>query len=383
MKTAIYIADLYSENAHLMPWRVPLEVQRNWQGKEAPEIWSGRDISSPQPPEIINEIPVYPVPRIKSRMESLAARIRERNCELLFFPVAFYHCYHNAAQIEQQTGCRIAWYLPGGWYSIRQCFRALKYMNFKSVLPYLVQAAFPKKKFFRALSQDRNRAFVCFSDYSARKVAEYYPKEAVFTALPGLDKSEQDSKPVKNESNPPYFLFFGPPSPIRGSQILVRAFEELVKAHPECRLHLCIRSDRNADASGLLNRIKNSPAFANIDVRKESLSKDALQQEIAGCIAVVKPFLIVPSEIPLAVIESVQYGKPVLASGPDGTGDFASQFGLVSRHGDSHGLFRNMQKILEDGILRKELSGRAIDLASRYPDWSGNAAIWKTAGSFQ
>ena len=383
MKTAIYIADLYSDNAHLMPWRVPLEIHRNWQGENRPEIWSGRDIQQSLPTEFIRGVPVCPVPRIVGNLKGLAERIRERNCELLYFPVAFYRCYQNTLEIEQRTGCRIVWYLPGGWYTVRQCFGAMKYMKFRSVLPYLVQAAFPKRVFFRALSKGKKRAFICFSNYSAEKVSSLYPADAVFTALPGMDQNRRILGNVGQEKNPPYFLFFGPPSPIRGSQVLLRAFEELAKTHPDCRLHLCIRSDKNADASDLLNKVRISPASSRIDVFERSLSPEDLQQEIDGCIAVVKPFLIVPSEIPLAVIESAQYGKPVLATGPDGTGDFASQFGLVSPHGDWRGLFRNMKRLLEDQKLRNELGAKALKIASTHPGWKDSATVWKLAGNYR
>ena len=379
MKNIIYIADLNADNARLMPWRVPLEVAKHWPGDDVPEIWSGGDREVVEDRVTVSGVPVRLVPRIRGNLKGLSRLLRGQRAAILYFPVAFFCNYSNAAKVEMETGCRIVWYLPGGWFSLRQCFAALRYMPFRRVLPYFVQALFPKRRFFRSLRADRLRPLVNFSAYSSSRAARFYPERALFTALPGMDKPMRVT--ASDTSDGSYLLFFGPPSAIRGVEVLLRAFEQAANKLPEkIRLHLCIRADGNTDAEPLRKRIAVSPVTRRIDCRWDSLAKEEVEGELKGCLAVVKPFLIVPSEIPLAVIESAACGKPVLCSGPDGTGDFASRFGLVSRHGNWRELAKNIERIATDAELRKRLIKQAIETAESAGDWCACAAVWKKTG---
>lgn len=379
MKNIIYIADLNVDNARLMPWRVPLEVVKHWPGDDVPEIWSGGDWQVAEDLVTVSGVPIRFVPRIRGDLKGLSLLLRGQRAVTLYFPVAFSRSYSNAAEIEKETGCRIVWYLPGGWFSFRQCFAALRYMPCRRVLPYLVQALYPKRRFFRSLRAGRLRSLVNFSDYSSLRAARFYPERALFTAPPGMDKSVRTT--ASDTQGGSYLLFFGPPNAIRGAEVLLRAFEHAANKLPqEIRLHLCIRADGNADAEPLRKRVAASPVAGRIDCRWDSLTREEVEGELDGCLAVVKPFLIVPSEIPLAVIESAACGRPVLCSGPDGTGDFASRFGLVSRHGNWRELAKNIERIATDAELRKRLMKQAVETAENAVDWDACAAIWKKAG---
>lgn len=379
MKNIIYIADLDIDNARLMPWRVPLEVVKHWPGNDVPEIWSGGDRERAEGPVSISGVSVRPVPRIRGDLAGLPELLRQFGSGTVYFPIAFSRTYSNAEKVEKASGCRIVWYLPGGWFSLRQCLSALKYMPFRRVMPYLIQALFPKRGFFRSLGAGRLRPLINFSDYSSRRAARFYPGRALFTALPGVDNPVRAT--TSDTAGGSYLLFFGPASAIRGAEVLLRAFEHAADKLPEeIRLHLCIRADGNVDAEPLRKRVAASQVAGRIDCRWDSLTREEVEGELNGCLAVVKPFLIVPSEIPLAVIESAARGKPVLCSGPDGTGDYASRFGLVSRHGDWRGLAKNIELIATDAELRKRLMKRAVETAGNALDWSECAAVWKKAG---
>ena len=281
MKNIIYIADLTAENARLMPWRVPLEVVKHWPDGDVPEIWSGGNRRVVEKPIEISGVLIRPIPRIRGDMKGLSQMLRQYGGDILYFPIAFTRCYSNAAAIEKTMGCRIVWYLPGGWYSFRQCFSALKYMQVREVMPYLVQALFPKREFFRSLRADRLRSLLSFSDYTTRSISDFYPKQALFTALPGMDKLGQETSNralTAKTAEGPYFLFFGPPNAIRGTGILLRAFESVASNLPDCRLHMCIRADHNANVEPLRRRILSSPVAEQIYCRWDSLYIAMLKQ---------------------------------------------------------------------------------------------------------
>ena len=72
----------------------------------------------------------------------------------------------------------------------------------------------------------------------------------------------------------------------------------------------------------------------------QSVGRADLDAFLEACYAVVLPFLLVPSEIPLAIIEAAGHRKPVITTGPGGTADFVREFGLAVPAGHSKALAR-------------------------------------------
>ncbi len=385
MKIAIYIADLELRNARLMPWRVILEVARALEeAGDAVTVFSGKDMTGTTPPETISGVTVHFIPRATGKnREVLLAAVRELRIEGLFFPVAFARSYGWAAAFERQSNCRIVWYLPGGWYGVRQCRRASRVLGWRNVFPYWVQALYPKHFFFRRLRRGHIRPLICFSEYSRRRAARFYPENATFAALPGQSSELLSLPRQKPERKERYLLFFGPPNPIRGLLDILKAFERVAGTIPEVRLHLCLRNDDNTDAEPVRRRLAEHRFADWIDCRWNSCSPQELAEEIAGSYAVLKPFLIVPSEIPLAVLEAAAFGKPVVGTGPDGTGDFIRAFGLTVPHGNADKLAEAMIQLLTDEPLYRDKVRAALKTAQEEPTWQESAKIWQQAAQWR
>ena len=111
----------------------------------------------------------------------------------------------------------------------------------------------------------------------------------------------------------------------------------------------------------------------------ESVEPADLDAFIKHSYAVLKPFLLVPSEIPLAVIEAAGYGKPVIATGPDGTGDFVDGFGLTVPFGCSKSLAEAMSDLLSDRGLYTEKCDAAKQVYEEHPTWDEVANQWLMA----
>lgn len=383
MNVVIYIPDLYPENAHLMPWRAPLEVATHWHGDDdSVSVWSGTDdVWKMSKGEIlISWILVKYIPRVGRDLSKFQRLLSDAKIDLLYFPVDFARLYNWAPQLECKPGFRIVWYLPGGFFSVAQCFRSLRYLHWKKVLPYFIQALFPKQYFFGTLMKYQERNIICFSDYSAEKVRSFCPENRVFTALPG-SHCPRSSEIRSGPGVVPYFLFWGPPDPRRGIEALLKAFETVARKH-RCRLHLCLQKNGNADdIAPLLAKVKESLARKQIDVFAKKLERSDLDSEIQNAFAVVEPSLIMTSEIPLAVIESVRMGKIVLTSGPDGAGAFVSSCGLVSKHGDADALAENMIALLTNPVLYRNLTETTNEIAEHLPSWEETARVWFDAGT--
>ena len=112
----------------------------------------------------------------------------------------------------------------------------------------------------------------------------------------------------------------------------------------------------------------------------QSVPETDLDAFLGHCYAVLKPFLLVPSEIPLAVIEAAGYGKPVVSTGPDGTGLFAKQFGLMVPPSDASTLAEAMLRLLKDKNLYSEKCSAASRVYKNHPTWGEVAEKWLEVG---
>ena len=101
---------------------------------------------------------------------------------------------------------------------------------------------------------------------------------------------------------------------------------------------------------------------------------------IHHCYAIVMPFVLVPSEIPIAVIESMSMSKPVVITEVGGTSDFVSEFGVVVETGNVAELADAMLRLLQDENLYNDKCAGARSQYDNHPSWEDVARTWLRVG---
>ncbi len=391
MNIAIYIADLTVENRHLMPWRTILEVLHELQlAGHRSLLLSGRN-NCPKSEKIVKyeniRVVEVPKPFSSKNRKIVATYLKHFKIESFFFPIEFVRNYSLLQELEHRAACQLIWYIPGGWFTPSQVLKASRHIGFKLARPYLMQALVPKRYFVKRITSIGPRPLVTMSDYTALQLRKCgYDLDLLFPAPPGKAAIKKPSDkalvyPLTTHlfSKTKYFLFFGPPSSIRGINQMIEAFSILAKEWSDIKLVCLFRGDRNVDPSDVKQQIEKSAFGDRIICFWDSVNGADLDLFIKNCFAVLKPFLIVPSEIPLAVLETAGYGKPVIGTGPDGTGDFIDKFGLTVAHGDSKALALAMEKLLNDEGLYEQKCQDAKKLYTNHPTWCEVSKIWLRA----
>jgi glycosyltransferase involved in cell wall biosynthesis len=221
-----------------------------------------------------------------------------------------------------------------------------------------------------------NRSAVCRAGW---------PADDVFAVPPG---KPADPVPVKGREptvfhamesrlgGRPFYLYLGPPARIRGIRQLFEAFDLLARRRADVCLVCLFRSDPQTDSAEACKMAEGSSHAERIFCVWESVEKTDLDAFLEACHAVVLPFLLVPSEIPLAILEAAGHHRPVITTGPGGTAEFVREFGLAVPSGHSRALAGAMLRLLEDEQLHADKCDAARQLYAIHPTWDEVARSW-------
>jgi len=385
MTIAIYTSDLSEDNGHLMPWRTVLEVAAHFIRLRQNAIVLSGCQNQNTPCWQKNGVPIKSIqkPYNRAGFKKLADICRSENIKVMYWPLDWKIPQTSVLQLEN-VGLRIIWYVPGAYYHFSHVLKAIPYIGLAAAIPYLAQALMPKRYYVRKLMKNGVRPLIMMSEYSrTMTIKAGYPEKYVFYIPPGktpLITPQGESslfKKIKEKlAGKPYFLFFGPPQAIRGIVQILDAFEEITLNNAEVCLVCLFRGDKDLDTKLLRERIQKMNSRNKVICIWESVKKDDLDIFLRKCYAVLKPFLLVPSEIPLAVIETAGHSKPVISTGPDGTGIFAAQFGIIVPPANSKALAEAMLKLLNDKHLYTIKCNAAAQVSADHPTWEAVANQW-------
>jgi glycosyltransferase involved in cell wall biosynthesis len=387
MRIAIYTSDLVEENRHLMPWRMVLEIGRA--AREAghqTKVLSGRRHPTGDRWAygrcLVEEIEKPYSDESRDRFQRL---IRREGFDVLFWPVAWCSARRQGALLAQ-TSIPIVWYVPGACYLARQALRALPDLGVRSGLPFLLQALYPKRRLIKRLRRPATSLMITASPFNQSVVCRAgWPADEVFVVPPGkpMDRVPgNDQEPIvfntirSRLGGRPFYLYLGPPTRIRGIRQLLQAFGRLARRRADVCLVCLFRSDPQTDIGPVRRMAESGLHPERILCVWESVRKVDLEAFLEACHAVVLPFLLVPSEIPLAIIEAAGHQKPVITTGPGGTADFVRPFGLAVPSGRRQALADAMLALLEDKPLYADKCGAARRIYATHPTWEEVARSW-------
>ncbi len=386
MRIGIYTSDLTTQNQHLMPWRAVLEIGKAVCTAGHPTtVFSGRR----HPAEnhwTYGDCPVVEVakPYASGTRDNLQRLVQRERFDVLFWPVAW--CSARRQGRVLRTSLPIIWYVPGACYSLRQAVRAIPDLGIRSVLPFVLQSVYPKRHLVRRIRCPAGSLMITASPFSRSAVCRAgWPAEDVFAIPPGKAAdhgSATGDEPIvfnavrSRLAGRPFYLFLGPPTGIRGIRQLLQAFGWLARQRPEVSLVCLFRSDAHTDVARLRRKVEGGSFSDRIICLWQSVGRADLDAFLEACHAVVLPLLLVPSEIPLAVIEAAGHRKPVITTGPGGTADFVREFGLAVPSGHGKALTEAMLRLLDDQPLYAEKCGAAARMYAAHPTWDEVARRW-------
>lgn len=366
-----------------MPWRPLCELSRHL-GTAGHDVTllslgdrNGEVVGENVPDQTIS------IDKHRHRLETgLLNIIRDRNTQILVWPVAWREPGWRL-ELLGKVPCAIVCYFPGGVYSLRASIYAARWMNFRAALPYMAESVIRKRRLLGRLRSLGVRHLVALSAFTREVIRDNgWPNQNVHAIPPGkdegLDLEVGELPPAFSEwiNGRPFVLFTGPPDGIRGVYQLLDAFKRASKKNEDICLVCLFRSDDRLDSEPIERCISRNPAANRIYTVWSSVDRETLNAFIDASQALALPFLLVPSEIPLAIIEAIALKKPVITAGPNGTSKFVDKFGLSARVGDVSALADALIKAVEDRNWNYGSQLRAAAIFSEMGNWAAMSEQW-------
>ncbi|MCR4307969.1 MAG: glycosyltransferase [Candidatus Berkelbacteria bacterium] len=218
-----------------------------------------------------------------------------------------------------------------------------------------------------------------------------WPNKQITATLPGLSATKNSGQTVSSNVNlidlphgQPYVLFLGNPLPVRGTEVLLAAAQK-VFARSESAIIVCLlRPDPGSEIKTARERLLHRVKELGIEKQLICITKKAEPEEIFQSIknsrAVVMPFLIIPSEIPLGVLESMQLGTPVITTKSGGTSEFVGDGGWIIAPGDKDALSTAILSALNDDEMQRSKAAICSKKMTDHPTWEDVGDSWLKLG---
>lgn len=206
-------------------------------------------------------------------------------------------------------------------------------------------------------------------------------KQCKLSLLPvGIDA--EDAEPVNDEvlarirqtvtcsEKQTLFLYLGALRPVRGFDALLKVFPDVVKKNSHAKLLVLARGADDKKCADYTQQFQSQGIADNVTIIGGWLEKDEVRAYIELSDIVVLPFVLVPSDIPIAALEALARSKPVIVSNVDGLPELAQGRGRVVDPLNKDKFSSCMAAIASDQAQLAKYQQAANDFMQTYPRWS-------------
>lgn len=186
-------------------------------------------------------------------------------------------------------------------------------------------------------------------------------------------------KKIKDKKKPFTICYLGPSFSIRGTGILLEVIKLLKKDGHNILLNFLLRSPNPDIEKAYFKKICEKKGISeNVEIKAGFLTEQVLFQEITNSDIVVIPTKYVGNEPPLAILESMMLGKPVVTSNVCGLPELVSNLGFCIDPNE-RSFFNCIKSLIDNPQLLEEAGKKGKLFVNSLPGWDEMAnSILKT-----
>jgi len=175
---------------------------------------------------------------------------------------------------------------------------------------------------------------------------------------------------VKRLSQKPFTLcYLGPASSLRGTDILLNTIQTLKRDGHKIQLLFLLRSPNPEKEKTIFEKLcKKKKISENVVIKAGFLSRESLVEQIINSDVIVIPTKFVWNEPPLAILEAMTLGRPVVTTNVCGLPELISDYGFLIEPTS-----RSLHNCIKSLIEKPETLKKTADLGKAFieslPGW--------------
>ena len=379
MKVGLHTVDLFPGRERLMPFRTVLEVARvmrahGWQADVLNSSVSERGASDFE----WHGVSVVQCPR---GFDELSRWVDARGYDAFFFAATIREGLRSLGALGGMK-CRKVAYVPSGitpkWNALQL---ALRYGPMAKA--WLLEAFTPKRLVAAKLRRAGFEGVIGLTGYTSRKVGGPLPATTIYPGKDDFESVEPDDSVIAANglAGQKFYLFTGAPGQVRGSLLLLRAFDRFASTHrtEAPRMVFLMRNDVGAQYDLFFNTLDGLEHKDCVTVVRQSLTIPQLKAFMAAAYAVVLPFICIPAEVPITYYEVMSCGTPVVSYSNAGTTEYLGAGIKSAGRVSVSNLTKALSQLWVDGVERSRLASNASALMARHPTWEQVGLRWMEA----
>lgn len=375
MKIAFNAVDLFPGRERLMPFRTILEVAKvmNAKGWNAVVLNSSVSIDEGMDYEW-QGVKIVQVPR---QSNSLCDYVNRHGYDVFFSPATFRDGLKRDIRGLRQMTCRKFAYIPSGVNPRTNALRLYCEYGYGIARAYLFEAFAPKCMLERRLKKAGFEGVIGLTDYTSlqfRNLKAY----TVYAGKDGFESIEADYSHIESRGmrECKFFLFSGAPHPVRGSEMLLDAFDRMVEYVKDARIVFLMRTDVGSEYDRFFARVERLNHKDRIMIIKGPLNVSQLKAWFESAYAVVLPFICIPAEIPITYYEVLSVGTPVVSFHNAGTTEYLRAALKLADGVSALALCNAMCELWKNESDRAYMSEIAKKIMIAHPNWDIVATKW-------
>lgn len=307
-----------------------------------------------------------------AQMKGLLGRLRPD--VLVFLPTPL-----NIATASWLDGieCRRVGFASYPFYSAGELMTAARHIGRAEVKQYLRHLLVPGFSWKRAMRR-RMHALVAQSETTAARLNAWLGQRPFAACIPpGIDLTQwplaQTREPARRERL--QLLYLGAAIPIRGFQLALAALAGSREAPVDLRV--LARGAGPDQIAAIEANVVRHGLQGRVEVEGGWIDHARLVEEIRAADAVLQPFVLVPSELPVTAMEVIACGTPVIGARIDGLPSTIGPAGAVVKQADAAALGEQIAAISREPAILEKWKNGCVEQRARMRDWDRITDEWE------
>lgn len=247
--------------------------------------------------------------------------------------------------------------------------KSMSSIIFQQVIPNILFKIFLNKVLFDTIIVQSIKNFNFFKSLKLRTQNLKLIKNGINSQDKKYSIKTLKSSKISNKKKFIKFLYMGSPRKIRGFGLMLKSFSESSKKTDQIFLKILARRDKVLEKNKIKNLINYHKLSNFVEYTSTSLSSDEIREELIKADVVLLPFILAPSDVPLALLEAMAYGKLVITTEIDGITELIKGRGILLKKIDSEEMKKEILNITRNPNIIDYLGKKSLKFMSEYPTW--------------